>query len=202
MKKHFTLLVAFNFLIGIANSQTRFQNVIGGTGIYTAGYGGIIKTSDGGYATTGSFFQNFQAKTDVYVTKFDNTCNLQWAKTIGDTTDQIGFGITQTSDGGYAIAGRSQTVGAFMGLYNGYVVKLNNTGNLQWAKNISGYELDEFRSIIQTPDGGLVAAGYSSTFCFGLGVNDFYVVKLDIAGNILWTKNIGGSGADLGIGMV
>ncbi len=189
-------------LIVNATAQSRFQKVIGGPGMSAAGYSNIIKTSDNGYATTGSYFQNFLDKHDVYLTKFDSNFNLQWAKTIGDTTSQYGFGVVQTTDGGYAIAGRSQTVGAFMGYDNGYVVKLNNQGNVQWAKNIGGYEMDQFRSIIQTSDGGLVVAGYSSTFCFGIGVNDFYVVKLDISGNIMWTRNIGGIGLDLGMDIV
>jgi len=195
-------LACFYFLVGSVNAQPRFQKVIGGTGMSSASYSGIIKTIDGGYVATGSYFQNFLDKHDVYLVKFDSTFNVQWAKTAGDTTAQMGFGIIQTTDGGYAIAGRSQTVGPFMGYTNGYVIKLNSAGDVQWAKNIGGYEMDEFRSIVQTADGGLVVAGYSSTFCFGLGVSDVYVVKLDIAGNILWTKNIGGSGADLGLGMV
>jgi hypothetical protein len=54
--------------------------------------------------------------------------------------------------------------------------------------------LDRAYSIIQSSDGGYVVAGYNGSF--GAGVRDFYVVKLDSSGNVVWTKTIGGSDWD------
>lgn len=179
------------------NSQTRFQNVIGGSSYYTAGYG-IVKTVDDGYALTGELNLPGASK-DVYVVKLDSANIIQWTRTFGDSLYDIGLGIIQTSDGGYAISGRSTTTNVLgLGLTDGYIVKLSSAGVVQWNRALGGYEMDEFRSIVQTPDGGLVAAGYSSTFCFGIGNSDVYVVKLDISGNIQWTRNVGGSGSDFG----
>jgi len=199
MKKIAILLVTVSLFIFIegAFSQTRFQNVIGGPGYYTAGYG-IIKTIDNGYALTGELNLSGASK-DAYIVKLDSSNLIQWTRTIGDSLYDIGLGIVQTSDGGFAIAGRATTTNALgLGLTDGYIVKLNSVGVVQWERAIGGYEMDEFRSIVQTPDGGLVVAGYSSTFCFGIGNSDLYVVKLDISGNIQWTRNVGGAGSDFG----
>jgi hypothetical protein len=73
-------------------------------------------------------------------------------------------------------------------------VKLDSSGNVIWTKTIGGSDWDGAWSIIQSSDGGYVVAG--ETWSFGAGYDDFYVVKLDSSGNVIWTKTIGWSGGD------
>jgi hypothetical protein len=68
-----------------------------------------------------------------------------------------------------------------------YVVKLDSSGNVQWTKTIGG-GVDEANSIIQSSDGGYVVAGRTGSF--GAGGYDFYVVKLDVNGNVCFSQNI------------
>jgi hypothetical protein len=75
-----------------------------------------------------------------------------------------------------------------------YLVKLDSSGNVVWTKTIGGSSRDEAYSIVQSSDGGYVVAGYTRSF--GAGEDDFYVVKLDSSGNVVWTKTIGGSSYD------
>jgi len=158
----------------------------------------LIQTSDGGYAIAG-YTKSFGAGSgDVYVVKLDANGNLQWTKTIGGEGWDEGHSLIQTSDGGYAIAGFTNSFGAGSG--DVYVVKLDANGNLQWTNTIGGKNWDGGRSLIQTSDGGYVIAGQTNSF--GAGGYDVYVVKLDANGNLQWTKTIGGKNEDLGLSLI
>jgi len=93
----------------------------------------LTQTSDGGYAITGTTSSDElaayfgPAEADVYVVKLDATGNLQWTKTIGGPASEEGNSLIQTSDGGYAIAGITESFGA--GEADVYVVKLDKNGN-------------------------------------------------------------------------
>jgi hypothetical protein len=115
-------------------------------------------------------------------------------KTIGGKDADWGHSLIQTSDGGYAIAGYTQSFGA--GDDDVYVVKLDANGNLQWTKTIGGENDDRGYSLIQTADGGYAIAG--KTRPLGAGDEDVYVVKLDKNGNaccaVSQTSQVGSGG--------
>jgi hypothetical protein len=133
-----------------------------------------------------------QEKDDVYVVKLDANGNLQWTKTIGGPGEEIGFSLIQTSDGGYAIAGSTNSFGAGGGC-------LCRQAGCQWKPPMdqnhrrtkeAGY------SLIQTSDGGYAIAGFTQSF--GAGGADVYVVKLDKNGNaccaVSQTSRVGSGG--------
>jgi len=158
----------------------------------------LIQTSDGGYAIAGETYSFGAGNRDVYVVKLDANGNLQWTKTIGGPKDDWGESLIQTSDGGYAIAGKTESFGA--GDRDFYVVKLDANGNLQWTKTIGGESDDWGLSLIQTSDGGYAITGFTKSF--GAGEADVYVVKLDANGNLQWTKTIGGPKGDEGRSLI
>jgi hypothetical protein len=158
----------------------------------------LIQTSDGGYAITGTTKSFSAGEDDVYVVKLDANGNLQWTKTIGGPKRDWGSSLIQTSDGGYAIAGYTQSFG--VGGADVYVVKLDANGNLQWTKTIGGPADEIGFSLIQTSDGGYAIAGYTNSF--GAGGLDVYVVKLNANGNLQGTKTIGGKKEDLGLSLI
>jgi len=147
----------------------------------------LIQTSDGSYAIAGTTKSFGAGEDDVYVVKLDANGNLQWTKTIGGPKRDWSSSLIQTSDGGYAIAGYTQSFS--VGGYDVYVVKLDANGNLQWTKTIGAKKEDLGLSLIQTSDGGYAIAGKTNSF--GAGGLDVYVVKLDANGNLQWTKTIG-----------
>jgi len=178
-----------------ANGKLQWTKTIGGPKKDDWGES-LIQTSDGGYAIAG-YTKSFGAgDRDFYVVKLDAKGNLQWTKTIGGPKkDDWGESLIQTSDGGYAIAGKtSSSFGA--GGYDVYVVKLDANGNLQWTKTIGGKDFEDGYSLIQTSDGGYAIAG--TTTSFGAGEWDVYVVKLDKDGNaccaISQTSQVGSGG--------
>jgi len=179
-----------------ANGNLQWTKTIGGP----EGEAGtsLIQTSDGGYAIAG-YTESFGAgEWDVYVVKLDANGNLQWTKTIGGKKEDMGTSLIQTSDGGYAIAGYTESFGAGSG--DVYVVKLNANGNLQWTRTIGGKSWDAGGSLIQTSDGGYAIAG--ETYSFGAGREDVYLIKLDANGNLQWTKTIGGPASEIGFSLI
>jgi hypothetical protein len=103
-----------------------------------------------------------------------NVC-ISFAKTIGGSGSDGAYSIIQSSDGGYVVAGYTESFG--VGYGDIYVVKLDSSGNVIWTKTIGGSGGDGARSIIRSSDGGYVFAG--STTSFGVGNSDIYVVKMD-----------------------
>ena len=131
---------------------------------------------------------------------------IQWKKTYGGKANDIAQSIIQTIDGGYAIAGWSASsdgdITGFKGGTAFWIVKIDSIGNIQWEKLIGGYNGKENAySIKQTWDGGYIIAGSSETsngdVSENKGEEDFWIVKLDINGNLIWEKSYGGSSKDI-----
>jgi len=159
---------------------------IGGTSDIDIGYS-IIQTTDRNFVVSG--YTTLYGGGGIYVIKIDTMGNLLWSETI---RGQKGYSIVQTADKGFAIAG--YTTSCSFCATNSYIIKLDSEGNGKWSETIGGALSDTAYSIIQTKDGGYIIAG--TTASFGAGGNDAYVVKLDSAGNIKWTKTIGGTTND------
>lgn len=168
-------------------------------GIWTIGGGSkdvansIVQTKDGGYAVGGTTQSYGEGESDIYVAKVDVKGNMQWIKTVGGIEDDRGNSICETTDGGYVVAGQTKSYG--VGEYDVYIVKLDASGNLEWTKTIGGADWDMGNSVVQTKDGGFVIGG--CTYSFGSGNWDMYVIKLNDAGNLLWTRTIGGAESDM-----
>jgi hypothetical protein len=113
-------------------------------------------------------------------------CHLQ--KTYGGENLDEAHSIQQTSEGGYIVAGQTSSFGA--GSDDFWVLKLDVTGNVTWQKTYGGQYSDEARSIQQTSGGGYIVAG--ETGSFGAGLENFWVLKLDVTGNVTWQKTYGG----------
>ncbi len=104
-----------------------------------------------------------------------------WSETYGGTGTDAGTGdLIQTSDGGYAISGDTNSFGAGGNDY--WLIKTDADGNMQWNKTYGGTGTDAGWTLIQTIDGGYTLAGYTSSF--GAGGTDFYFVKTDEYGVI------------------
>jgi hypothetical protein len=154
----------------------------------------VVQTSDGGYALAGYTFSFGAGYIDVWLVKTDTYGNMQWNRTYGGTGGDTANSAIQTSDGGYAIAGYTDSYGA--GNCDFYLVKTDPSGNMQWNKTYGGTGNDVLYSMIQTNDGGYFLIGVTNSF--GAGGNDLWVVKTDSAGNAEWNKTYGGTGDDQG----
>ena len=128
----------------------------------------------------------------VFVLLSVNSCATKWAKTYGGTESDSPKSIQQTADGGYVVAGSTESFGA--GGYDLWVLKLGTRGCIEWQKTYGGTEWDRVFSMQQTANGGYIVAG--ETWSFGAGYQDLWVLKLDAGGDVEWQKIYGGSGSD------
>jgi hypothetical protein len=175
------------------NGAIQWTKTVGGGGDEEANT--IIQTNDGGYALAGYTLSSFGAgNSDVYVVKLDSVGNLKWTKTIGGPLGDGGYGIVQLKDKSYVVTGYTTNYGA--GGDDVYLIKLDSTGGLKWAKTIGGSKSDYGFGIIQSKDGNLVFTGFTASY--GAGSLDVYLVKTDTAGNILWSRTAGGPPDDQG----
>lgn len=167
----------------------------------------ISKTSDGGYILNGitsTYNGAISVSSDFWIIKLDSSGNIQWEKILGGSSYESGFFIKQTMDGGYIGAGNSTSTDGDITGNNGsgdyWVVKLDNSGNLQWQKNLGGSNFDSANSIQQTTDGDYIVSGFTSSndgdVIGNHGGNDFWILKLNAFGNVQWKKSLGGSEND------
>jgi hypothetical protein len=158
----------------------------------------VVQAADGGYAIAG-YTRSFGAgQNDFYLVKIDSAGNISWNKTYGGGDNEVGYCVVETMDGGYALAGYTNSFGA--GYNDLWLVKTNSTGDHLWNQTFGGSSSDIASHLIQTSDGGYALAGY--TYSFDADLNDFYLVKTDAAGNILWNKTYGGADYEEALSLV
>jgi hypothetical protein len=116
-----------------------------------------------------------------------------WNRTYGGTSDDWAYALVQTGDGGYALAGYTNSFGA--GSMDFWLVKTDAVGNEQWNQTYRGADRDFAYALVQTSDGGYAIAG--STLSFGGGGYDSWLVKTDASGNMQWSKTYGGTSWDM-----
>jgi hypothetical protein len=170
----------------------------------------VKQTSDGGYIVAGTILSQFS------VLKLDSLGAHQWWKFYGGSGYDQANSAMQTTDGGYIVAGYTQSAdgdvtGFNGGQSDGWIIKLDSLGNLQWQKTVGGSFEDEVNSIKQTAEGGYVVAGVTNsndkdvsglhgvaggTYANG-DVTDYWVVKINSVGTIEWQKPMGSSYVDV-----
>lgn len=165
----------------------------------------IQQTTDGGYIAAG-YSNGPLGNTDYHIVKLDNLGTTQWQNYYGGTSSDAAYYIQQTTDGGYIVAGESNSSNTDVtqnnGSYDYWVLKLNSLGELQWQKALGGSSFDYGKSIQQTTDGGFIVCGKINSnnglVTGNHGDEDYWVVKLDNTGSVLWQKTLGGPGTDWG----
>src|SRR3990172_6779420 len=160
-----------------ANGNSLWTKTFGGTSS-DEGYS-AQQTTDGGFVITGYTGSFGAGNADVYLIKTDANGNTLWTKTFGRTNSDLGHSVQQTTDGGYVIAGVTQSFGA--GIDDVYLIKTDGNGDTLWTKIFGGTDIDEGYSVQQTTDGGFVITGYTGSF--GAGNADVYLIKTDANGN-------------------
>jgi uncharacterized delta-60 repeat protein len=152
----------------------------------------IQQTSDGGFIVAGETRSFGIGSPNCWVLKLDANGNVIWQKTYGGSNYDRAYSIRQTSDGGFIVAGYTESYGA--GYEDYWILKLDSDGNIIWQKTYGGgSDYEGAESIQQTTDGGYVVAGYTMNY---IASWDFWVLKLNSTGNVIWQKTYGGFGYD------
>ena len=147
----------------------------------------VQQTTDGGYIAAG-YTNSFGLQSyDIWILKLDAFGDIVWQKTYGGYNTDYAYCVQQTNDGGYILAGSTNSFGAGGNDY--WVLKLNKSGDIEWQRSYGGPQDDVARSIQQTFDGGYIVVG--ETYSFGSGRYDMWILKLDANGNIEWQRVYG-----------
>jgi len=168
-----------------SSGNLSWARTFGGAGVDLA-YS-VICTADGGCALAGITESFGAGDRDFFLVKTDKSGNLSWARTFGGEGDDAAWSMTQAPDGGYVLAGRTESFGA--GSYDFLVLKLDKAGTLSWARTFGG-EGDETANLVaRAPDGGYAVAGYTQSF--GAGSSDMFMLKMDKSGTLSWARTFG-----------
>jgi hypothetical protein len=116
----------------------------------------------------------------------------RWERNYGGANDDYGYSVQQTKDGGYIVAGWTNSFGNG---YQVYLVKTNASGDTLWTRTYGGASDDWGRSVQQTSDTEYIIAGETTSFGNAYQV---YLVKTNASGDTLWTRTYGGTSGDVG----
>jgi hypothetical protein len=152
------------------------------------------QTSDGGYILTGITASTPTENDDVFLIKTDAEGNVQWQKTYGGDLQDRGRSVRQTADGGYIIAGDSNSTST--AATDIFLVKTDTSGTLRWQNHYGGPSTEYGYCVRQTADGGYIVAG--QTFSVLRQSEEMYLVKTDADGKLQWQKAIGGAEEECG----
>ena len=156
--------------------------------------GWSVHETSGGFILAG-FTKSFGAGGfDLYLIKTDSDGEIVWANTYGGKGDDLSWGLTPTSDGGYVLVGETTSSGA--GEEDCFLVKTDPSGTELWSRTYGGEKGDRCFSVALADDGGYVLAG--QTYSEGAGDRDVYVIKTDASGKLEWSRTFGGAASDVG----
>lgn len=165
-----------------SSGAIRWQKILGGSN-----FDQIIalrQTADGGYVSAGSTYSFGEGDSDVWIFKLSASGNVQWQKSMGGKKFDKAVSIEQVRDGGYVVAGRTDSFGA--GDSDAWLLKLDGSGNVRWQKTFGGRGPEEAISVHQTIDGGFILADWNFT-------DTIFLLKLNAEGNIRWRKTLPGT---------
>ena len=199
---------------GTGNDSGHSLSIDSAGNIYTTGY--FIGTAD---FDPGAGTQNLTAtgSGDFFVQKMDASGNFLWAKSFAGGSNDYKVAVTNDASDNVYIASRYMYTEDFdpgsgtynlssNGIWDAFILKLDATGDFQWAKSFGGTGWDTVLSIKTDSSGNVYTTGYfEDTVDFGSGVTqvsssggkDIFVKKMDASGNELWTKTFGGPGEDI-----
>ncbi len=150
---------------------------------------GACQLSDGRYVITGA---TADYPEDVWLAQLDSVGEVLWSKRYGGSDEDWGWTVLQNPDGGYIIAGMTESFGA--GYNDFYLIRTDSSGDTLWTRTYGGTGCEAPCQMTRSADGGYLIVGGSNP---DLLYTDAYLVRTDSGGDTLWTRRYGGPWEDL-----
>jgi hypothetical protein len=168
---------------------------------WTKTYGGVdwdfaysvVQTHDSGFVFCGETYNNTNGYSDVYIVKTDPLGDTLWTKTIGGSLIDKGNSIIETSDSNIVVAGIKNTL---IDSTQAYLIKLSPSGTLIWDSLYGYTKYDAANTVVETANGNYVINGATTSFNSNNDL-DFYLIRTDKDGSILWEKFFGNIGNEV-----
>lgn len=195
------------------NGEIEWQRSYGGSSDDRAV--NVLPLEDGGYMVMGitaSFDGNVLVNHggfDYWLLRLNFDGKILWQKSYGGASIDVGSGLLPARDGGFYISGQAYSldgqVSANHGLSDVWVLKIDSEGEIIWKRCYGGSNLDDPGEMIYAKDSTLILCGSAASTDGDVigndGGYDFWIMNLDLDGNILWQKTYGGSGPETGLGI-
>ena len=150
----------------------------------------LVQAVDGGFVMAGQTLSFGAGMTDFYLVKTDASGDMVWNRTYGGANEEEAYSVIQTSDGGYAIAGRTKSFGVGYS-EDFWLVKTYANGTMEWSRSYGETGIEIAYSVVQTDDGGYAIGGETGAWS---EERDMWLVKTDATGNMQWNKTYGLAG--------
>lgn len=162
---------------------TKFQATIGGT-LDDFAYS-VVEDKFGNYAIAGST-KNY-GNGDAFLTKWNKDGEMLWYRTYGANSNEMFYNVINTNDNGYLLMG---VTASYSSSEDALLIKVDSGGTVQWSKTMGGSSMNEFfYRGVQLENGNFVLGGtYQSA---GAGREDNFLIKMDVNGNLIWSKLYG-----------
>ncbi|RLA18403.1 MAG: hypothetical protein DRQ62_13620 [Gammaproteobacteria bacterium] len=186
--------------------------------VYTTGF--FLNTVDFDPGAGIANLSSVGGSRDMFIQKLDTSGNFIWVKQMGGSGDDGGLSIATDADGNIYSTGNFESTVDFdpgagitnltsAGNQDGFIQKLDNSGNLIWVRQIGGISWDWGRSLTTDTDGNVYTLGYfNETVDFdpgaditnftSAGESDIFIQKLDTNGDLIWARQMGGPNSDYG----
>lgn len=182
MKSFFLTLVVVTICV-FANAQDYFIKNYDNSTTRTHS---LIATTDSCYVMAGVDHSD-----DLFIFKTDRFGDTLWLSTYGGTQTEDAVDLTESSSGGYLVAGTTSSLGA--GGDDVFLTHFDQQGNVTWSKTYGSSNDDQALSVISTSDGGFLVSGKGSSNNAGA-----WLLKIDASGIIQWEYSY--ANIDLSIG--
>lgn len=162
----------------------------------------IYPASDGNYIVGGNTLDpaGGVGSTDVLLLKVSPEGRTLWQRVYDSRGSLFPHSIQQTSDGGYFLAGIYRDT-QYVQDMEVWAMKLDGEGTIEWDRIYGGANWDRTYASAQTPDGGYILAGCTRSFTDQPMYEDFWVLKLNAEGEIIWERTFGGDRSDRGLAL-
>lgn len=215
IKKPFYFAFFVTAIVLLVQSKSYSQDIL-----WEKSYGGkhaeylfdVIPTPDYGFILAGSSLskktgnktEDNRGDLDYWVWKMDEKGDLDWQKSLGGSGQDLLKVVVLTNEGGFLLAGFSNSNEGLdkkensRGQSDFWIIKLNAKGGEEWQKTIGGSGQDDLTAVVRTRDGGFVVGGSSASGVSGekttphYGGLDYWIMKLDKDGKIVWQQSFGG----------
>lgn len=129
---------------------------------------------------------------DIWLVRTNSTGGVLWTQRIGTAFNDNAEYIQLAASGGFIICGSTDGMG--VGGDDGYLVKTDNAGAVQWFKTFGGTSPDDFHRVENTSDGGYIVTGTSQSNA--AIISNQWLVKTDVNGDSTWAYTFGGDNHD------
>lgn len=170
----------------------------------------VAQTADNGYIVGASSKSTNHDVTgnhgdyDAWIVKLDADGVMQWQKSLGGSAMDVSNDIRQVEDGGYIMVGSVMSTDGDVtgnhGLTDYWVVKLSDTGAIEWQKCYGGTDYDFAAAVYPALGGGYLVGGRTYSADGDItgfrGQSDGWVIRIDDTGALLWQRSLGGTDYD------